>query len=874
MFRFMLSSLVLTTSILMLTLGCSDGGNTGGTGGSGGTAGEAGAAGSGGIGQTSSTLPPTLPGTMADTRHWSISRDGLLQTLLSSAKDPVTVEWLTVGTFSLPANPAGVSAVSWDEGGVRRERAFFVETDGRLRARAIDNGVGSWLPVIVDPSSIPLLAGPTSAVMLGDNERRIGAITSERPHDLLVFRSLVPSPESYDLERVCTGSPDEISPNSIVAGAASETEYCFVAQTIGGLLSTCPWNQQWVPPGIQWSGGASAVAWNDGSGAQFAVYVRGNDETIQEARWTGTCFGEPEWTSLDSPPSGVSSERYAVSAASFKVGTDRVIELAVAGNDGKLYQRRFVASTWEPWTELAAPADTMGTLGGVHVSAQGNRKTFFVGDVSAPSPENVAAGYVFEASSGRTYDHTDPVVGLVSASEGAAFPGAWTESSLAERNGKVVVGASVIRTDPDPTRVAVSYSTDDGHSWRNVLVPHQYVQTSDRYLIQGDPFAAMDSAGAGYVVLHELSIEKECSIINFFHSKIYVARTTDGTSVTVDPSDMHWQRNADPTLGVRTYLDHPTMAITSDDVQHYAWLLNCPDHQNPNCPPGSDTIYYRKRSPNNPAFDTPIAVSGKPGPFGLPYIFTDVTDHVFIAWVDNDIAGVGIPHLYLCQWDGDSCSQGVVNVTQPHGACASAIEYVKFVDDKGQPLEVRAGAMAVAASGAKPNHIFAAFQIKENTIGTPNCTASMGPLDIAFMESGDGGGTWSPPVIITNQADEVGKDQFMPSVASHDDGTVLVTYYDRSVDPTGSLVQQRVAIRHPDGTWSHRIRRRDSDVLSDLARLPKKCGDTDTQRFIGDYHLAIGGKTHAHALRVDALLLEGVSVHRLQASAFSGSAWR
>ena len=383
--------------------------------------------------------------------------------------------------------------------------------------------------------------------------------------------------EQFSILHDCAGAPQEISPASIVVGAARGSQFCFAAQGINGALSLCPSGDQSTPPNRTWQGGAAAVAWNDGISDRFDIMVRavgpGTDETsIQHATWRNSCTGQPQWSSARTPPSGVAPGRYSVSAAVKLSPTGvQTIVLVAAGNDGKLYENRFV-DKWGTWTKIAAPADTIGQLGGVHVAPQNG--TFFVG-----------------------------------------------------------------------------------------------------------------------------------------------------------------------------FRDH------------------------------------------------------------------------------------------------------------------------------GAPRNLRSGGFAVAASGKEAGHIFAAFQFKEGTLGTPTCSVAT-PFDIAFMESADGGITWSNPLVITTRPDEVGTDQFMPSVASHDDGTILITYYDRSVDPNGSRVQERVAVRRPGGTWIHGIRRNNETVLTDLALLPRKCNDGATNQFIGDYHWAVGGKTHAHALRVDALPLDVGPTIRLQSSAFSGSSWR
>jgi hypothetical protein len=117
----------------------------------------------------------------------------------------------------------------------------------------------------------------------------------------------------------------------------------------------------------------------------------------------------------------------------------------------------------------------------------------------------------------------------------------------------------------------------------------------------------------------------------------------------------------------------------------------------------------------------------------------------------------------------------------------------------------------------------------------------------------------------------------MPAVTSDEDGSVFVTYYDRSAPPVGSRVRHMVAVRRAAETeWrTYERRSRDSgNPVSDLSLLPHKCGEPDYYLFLGDYQLASGGKSHVHSLRMDAQGTLAAPDVVLEASALSASSPR
>jgi hypothetical protein len=61
-------------------------------------------------------------------------------------------------------------------------------------------------------------------------------------------------------------------------------------------------------------------------------------------------------------------------------------------------------------------------------------------------------------------------------------------------------------------------------------------------------------------------------------------------------------------------------------------------------------------------------------------------------------------------------------------------------------------------------------------------------MDVKFVQSANGGGTWTAPVVVND--DGTGTDQFQPSVAAGPGGAVAVAFYDRRLPcPSGASVR-------------------------------------------------------------------------------------
>jgi hypothetical protein len=128
-----------------------------------------------------------------------------------------------------------------------------------------------------------------------------------------------------------------------------------------------------------------------------------------------------------------------------------------------------------------------------------------------------------------------------------------------------------------------------------------------------------------------------------------------------------------------------------------------------------------------------------------------------------------------------------------------------------------------------------------------NGTADHTNTDILLVRSNDEGRTWSAPAFVSS----VSGDQFYPWAAFGPDGTVNVSYLDRSYDATNSKYGVTLARLGPTG-GSFRLQRVDTG-LSDPNHARWFSGATGGKTlFLGDYTgLAIGSDGVAHPLWTD-----------------------
>jgi hypothetical protein len=154
--------------------------------------------------------------------------------------------------------------------------------------------------------------------------------------------------------------------------------------------------------------------------------------------------------------------------------------------------------------------------------------------------------------------------------------------------------------------------------------------------------------------------------------------------------------------------------------------------------------------------------------FVYPSVASDGT--VYVAFVSGyDLNKNRVGHVYVTKSVDDGRTWG------PFVLAASPIE-----NPLGYfpPTNFRDGIIEnFTASPTYPGHLYLTYQ---------NYDPVGGHMDVYFVQSTDGGLTWSAPALVNDDANTATTDQFQPSVAAGPGGAVAIAFYDRRDPcPTG-----------------------------------------------------------------------------------------
>jgi len=811
------------------------------------------------------------PGQKNVVRFWAVDLGGTLYTYRSDTFEKLG--WTREGTPDGVPAINGVSAVSWDEAGVHHERGYYVNTNGGMFGRAIDGESSrSWITAdITGASSGPLRGAP---ITLHDATfgTFVGAIN--QGGTLYEFQEVGTSAQSFIL-----GSPrNGIAATSPVVGTTSNVDRagkvrrCYFVRS-GGGIGVHQQNLGWFEAGLPNVNSAvtnasdtmtavSGPSTFPGLNPTVSLFVRDTTGRLWYGAFAQDCRDLPSWTNLETPGTPIAAFTGAISVSAHfgnpLAPNNIALDVVVAGTDGRLYARTLIPDQriLGVWASRGTPSDTLGALGGITAYADKDvTRSFFVGNVSGATQFIPATGFAFEQFDVTpTRSMTDPTIGLVRVNPVGSR---WTESHLAERAGRILVAAMDIDDTRAllPQRVDLGFSTDDGHSWSNSSVPAQFSGLT----AQGDPVTAIDSTGRAYALLHEVQVA-DCSPAGpgFTASMMYVVSTMDGTTYTAAARPSFWLSSTNA-----IFLDHPSMTITSDDVQHFVWFEDSATES-------LQGLDYTSR--RGSTWGTRQTFYRHPMGDGLPprgpVLLHDAADALYVFWFTQG----GLHRLPFCALaPGVGCTT-LTDVSAKADACANTPQ---LSTTGAAPKLIRAGHGDMTASPSEAGHVVAVFQTVEGNAGSGVAASGdlracdiAGHLDIAFTESLDGGQTWTPAKILSATPAD-GIDQFMPSVGMQADGTVIATFYERE---GAEGARQRIAVRKPEATdWLFGIRQPSAEMQ--LTALPHKCADPADQVFLGDYHYArSSGGTHVHGIRVDPNGQTNDRV-RLHAYAISGDNW-
>jgi len=820
----------------------------------------------------------------AKTRLWAWSRADLAGAELGVISfDEGSRNWVPHLTDAEPFPNAvnvrgGVSSVSWkDASGLWHDRVYYVGTDGRVHEGGYDGDAFRWRSRSEGPpqhsyyGALLALASPEekSGVLV-----HIAAIRENEPGALTL--DVMRPGSSYSVE--FQGS-QMLKASSNVFGAVFNGEpYFFVVSDNGRLVTYADHGSGWQgslvkggPEALQ--GDGAAVAWSDGSRNWLSALVRDGDEEGRLLEVRFDAGGEPTWSTVESSGHW-GSWANTIAVAPNLAGTDVPpgYELAFA-MDGVVRRKRLNGQTneWLDLDDLAKPPDIEGDAVGPVALAPGawnmpNAKP----EIYMVGAEVSDIGYAFVSRNGESGWHNllDPIVSTGEVAVNLLQHGSdhLTESAAHERNGTVLVAAARMPRDYKTSRasdVLAAWSSDHAHTFGGwTSFPSSY-QTLDegRYWMQGDPTVALLSdARTGYVMFHEVrfspsDLDAGCDAtgVEICRSRISLYRgTSDPTSMRSvvdlagDP-DGQWElRNAysdkescaSPKDQEVWFLDHPVIAVTSDDVAHIAWYRQASNTDD-------NALLYRALDASGSGWLTKTSVlvfsEGGGGLADIPYITADATlSRAYVLWAYDNARFAAST---CTPFPAPSCSDpqliGGDDGTHSHGAVA-------LQTLSGTGMKLRTPWFAFASSPTTSGKVFLVYAVGRDTgSGDVQHAIKFVTCDVAA----DASVSCQAPETITPVPDTGDTDSFGPTLAVLGDNTVVVNYY--NVSPQGGHdVQAMVLLRDPSGTWSA-PRRRALPYDFDLTVAPRKCLDQTDTRFVGDYHMFLGSLTHAHYMRAD-----------------------
>jgi hypothetical protein len=165
-------------------------------------------------------------------------------------------------------------------------------------------------------------------------------------------------------------------------------------------------------------------------------------------------------------------------------------------------------------------------------------------------------------------------------------------------------------------------------------------------------------------------------------------------------------------------------------------------------------------------FDKAVTLS-QPSQVGPAVTFVypaiDAAGNVYVALVSFPPYG-GSSKIYVARSTDDARTfSRFVPVTTPNLIPTPGLPNTRFRDGITESF---------AASPTYPGHLYLTYEDWDSTLGQ---------MDVKFMQSTDGGRTWSTPVVVNDNADAPGAptDQFQPSIAAGPGGAVAIEFYDR-----------------------------------------------------------------------------------------------
>jgi hypothetical protein len=301
--------------------------------------------------------------------------------------------------------------------------------------------------------------------------------------------------------------------------------------------------------------------------------------------------------------------------------------------------------------------------------------------------------------------------------------------------------------------LAIFYSSDGGETWSQSSLP---AVTGDSF--QGDPAVDWTSDGNAWALCVGIGNATLGNIVRSFKS-------TDGGKT--------WAHDSIVSGNVQNNVDKPVLWVDHSpsspyrDTMYALWWNNSP-------------TYISRRSGTAGAWSAPLQISGGETTAGSDGgdVKTNTFGDVYAFWPSENERTINVAK----STNGGQTFSGATKIADTFG---SFLFGIPAQDSRRVLLYVSGGAWRTTTADM-------AFAIWMDLAGGNACNAASDEpgsnvnsnckTRIWFSRSTDGGGTWSGPVKINDQASK--NDQFFPRlVVDETSGDLVVVYYDTVNDP-------------------------------------------------------------------------------------------
>lgn len=337
--------------------------------------------------------------------------------------------------------------------------------------------------------------------------------------------------------------------------------------------------------------------------------------------------------------------------------------------------------------------------------------------------------------------------------EDVAFGNQTTQSepSIAVHHKKVVVGYNDSTLAPNYT--GYSNSTNGGHSFH------------DRAGLPGSQSGdnVLDVSRHGHFYYATLSTDAAGN------SSVGVCKSTDGGVAFTPPVNASTTANGPAFFQDKEWLAVDRSGEASDGNIYVAWTKFAPV---------GEQILFARSTDGGSTWSAPLALSPVGNPQGAIIAISSEGD-IFACWVDR-----GTSQIFVSR--SQDAGQTFANPVQGGGAVQNIVQIPGTMNGN-----IRANSFPSIAIDQDDGQIYITY------------SSQVGPdhADVFLTVSRDHGKTWSTPVRVNDDATQT--DQWMPSVAVTEEGTVGVMFYDRRNDPANLNIDVYVAISTNHGKTFH-----------------------------------------------------------------------